>query len=149
MSPTYYDFTVPLPASGPVSSVASATSSTVSCGASRQLWLWDFNVNGEVRHPSQLYEAFFEGLVLFSVIWWFTSRPRPRLAPTGLFPSLSTASRASWWSSCGCRMSTSAIPAGGWFTEGQLLSAPMIKGVALLVWAYRVRTPSGNFAVAQ
>ena len=40
--------------------------------------------------------------------------------------------------------------AGGWFTEGQLLSAPMIAGgVALLVWAYRVRTPSGNFAVAQ
>jgi len=33
--------------------------------------------------------------------------------------------------------------AGGWFTEGQLLSAPMIVGgVALLLWAYRVRAPS-------
>ena len=26
------------------------------------------------RHPSQLYEAFFEGLVLFAVLWWLTHR---------------------------------------------------------------------------
>ena len=25
---------------------------------------------GVPRHPSQLYEAFFEGLVLFAVLWW-------------------------------------------------------------------------------
>src|ERR1700744_3363781 len=46
---------------------------------------WGFNVNGVVRHASQLYEAFFEGLVLFAIIWWFPSKPRPRLAPSGLF----------------------------------------------------------------
>ena len=46
---------------------------------------WGFNVNGVVRHASQLYEALFEGLFLFTVIWIFTSRPRPRLAPSGLF----------------------------------------------------------------
>ena len=35
--------------------------------------------------------------------------------------------------------------AGGWLTEGQLLSLPMILvGLALLAWAYRARTPSGN-----
>ena len=40
--------------------------------------------------------------------------------------------------------------AGGWLTEGQLLSLPMIiAGLAMLAWAYRVRTPSGNFAAAQ
>ena len=38
-----------------------------------------------MRHPSQLYEAALEGLVLFIVLWWFTSTPRPRLAPSGLF----------------------------------------------------------------
>ncbi|MFZ1103002.1 MAG: prolipoprotein diacylglyceryl transferase [Hyphomicrobiaceae bacterium] len=27
---------------------------------------------GVPRHPSQLYEAFFEGLVLFAVLWWLT-----------------------------------------------------------------------------
>ena len=26
------------------------------------------------RHPSQLYEAFFEGLVLFAVLWWLTHK---------------------------------------------------------------------------
>jgi phosphatidylglycerol---prolipoprotein diacylglyceryl transferase len=40
--------------------------------------------------------------------------------------------------------------AGGWLTEGQVLSVPMILiGLALLGWAYRVREPSGNFATAQ
>jgi phosphatidylglycerol:prolipoprotein diacylglycerol transferase len=30
--------------------------------------------DGVERHPSQLYEAFFEGLVLFLVLWWLTHR---------------------------------------------------------------------------
>ncbi len=51
---------------------------------------WGFgvpNAAGQLiaRHPSQLYEATLEGLVLFLVLWWFTSKPRPRLAPLGLF----------------------------------------------------------------
>jgi phosphatidylglycerol:prolipoprotein diacylglycerol transferase len=29
---------------------------------------------GVERHPSQLYEAFFEGLVLFAVLWWLAHR---------------------------------------------------------------------------
>ncbi|MFZ5561467.1 MAG: prolipoprotein diacylglyceryl transferase [Pseudomonadota bacterium] len=37
------------------------------------------------RHPSQLYEAALEGLLLFIVLWWFSSRPRPRMAVSGLF----------------------------------------------------------------
>jgi phosphatidylglycerol:prolipoprotein diacylglycerol transferase len=40
--------------------------------------------------------------------------------------------------------------AGGWLTEGQLLSLPMIIAGVALVWrAYHVREPSGNFAAAQ
>jgi phosphatidylglycerol:prolipoprotein diacylglycerol transferase len=39
--------------------------------------------------------------------------------------------------------------AGGWVTEGQVLSLPMIvAGLAMLAWAYRVRTASGNYARA-
>ncbi|MFC1608937.1 prolipoprotein diacylglyceryl transferase [Patescibacteria group bacterium] len=30
--------------------------------------------DGSLRHPSQLYEAFFEGLVLFSVLWFLRNR---------------------------------------------------------------------------
>lgn len=29
------------------------------------------------RHPSQLYEAFGEGVVLFALLWWYTCKPRP------------------------------------------------------------------------
>ncbi|MDD3433009.1 MAG: prolipoprotein diacylglyceryl transferase [Tepidiphilus sp.] len=29
------------------------------------------------RHPSQLYEALGEGLLLFVLLWWYAGRPRP------------------------------------------------------------------------
>jgi phosphatidylglycerol:prolipoprotein diacylglycerol transferase len=38
------------------------------------------------RHPSQLYEAFFEGIVLFAIIWFVRTRMRqPNGVLTGLF----------------------------------------------------------------
>src|SRR5207344_3326489 len=79
-----FDFTSPLPAIG--------------FGAGRignfingELWgkatdvPWAVVVDGVARHPSQLYEAALEGLALFVIMWWFTSRPRYRWAPSGLF----------------------------------------------------------------
>jgi phosphatidylglycerol:prolipoprotein diacylglycerol transferase len=37
----------------------------------------------------------------------------------------------------------------GWFTMGQLLSLPMLLGgLALMLFAYQRRTPSGNFLPA-
>jgi len=36
------------------------------------------------RHPSQLYEAFLEGLVLFVILWVYTRKQRPMMAATGL-----------------------------------------------------------------
>jgi len=41
--------------------------------------------SGEPRHPSQLYQFLGEGLVLFAVLWWFSSRPRPTGAVSGAF----------------------------------------------------------------
>jgi phosphatidylglycerol:prolipoprotein diacylglycerol transferase len=38
-----------------------------------------------LRHPSQLYEAFFEGLVLFAVLWGLRRRSLPRGAMLALF----------------------------------------------------------------
>jgi phosphatidylglycerol---prolipoprotein diacylglyceryl transferase len=110
---------------------------------------WGFNVNGEVRHASQLYEALFEGLFLFIVLWVYTSRPRPRLAPSGLFLVVYGVVRF--------MIELVRVPdehigylAGGWLTEGQVLSLPMvIAGIALLAYAYRARSPSGNFVTAQ
>ena len=110
---------------------------------------WGFQVNGEVRHPSQLYEAGLEGLLLFAVLWWFTSRPRPRWATSGLFLVIYAIVRFG--------IEFVRVPdehigylAGGWFTMGQLLSLPMLAaGIGMLVYAYSVRAPSGNVATAQ
>jgi phosphatidylglycerol:prolipoprotein diacylglycerol transferase len=143
-----YDFTAPLPALG-------LFFGRIGNFINSELWgkvttvPWGFRVDGAVRHPSQLYEAALEGLLLFGVLWWFTSRPRPRLAPSGLFLALYGLARL--------LVEFVRVPdehigylAGGWLTEGQVLSAPMIlAGIALLAWAYRVRSPSGNFAVVQ
>jgi phosphatidylglycerol:prolipoprotein diacylglycerol transferase len=37
------------------------------------------------RHPSPLYQAAGEGLLLFVLLWWFSSRQRPRAAVSGMF----------------------------------------------------------------
>ena len=106
---------------------------------------WGFKVDGEVRHASQLYEAGLEGLVLFALMWWFTRKPRPRLAPSGLFLLLYGCAR---FGIEFVRVPDSNLGylALGWVTMGQVLSLPMILGgVALLVLAYRRRVPSGNF----
>jgi phosphatidylglycerol:prolipoprotein diacylglycerol transferase len=143
-----YDFTAPLPTLG-------LFFGRLGNFINSELWgkvttvPWGFEVNGQVRHPSQLYEAALEGLLLFAVLWWYTARPRPRLAPSGLFLLVYGVARS--------LVEFVRVPdehigylAGGWLTEGQLLSVPMIlAGTALMLWAYRSGTPSGNFAVAR
>lgn len=37
------------------------------------------------RHPSALYQAFLEGVVLFLIVWIFSSKPRPTMAVSGVF----------------------------------------------------------------
>ena len=40
-------------------------------------WAVVFPLGGDIpRHPSQLYEAFFEGPVLFALLWWFRLRAK-------------------------------------------------------------------------
>ena len=109
---------------------------------------WGFLVEGQVRHATQLYEAALEGLLLFAVLWWFTSRPRPRLATSGLFLLLYGVFRifVEFW-----RVPDAHLDylAAGWVTMGQVLSLPMaLAGLVLLVLAYRRRVPSGNYALA-
>ena len=38
-----------------------------------------------LRHPSQLYEALFEGVVLFAVLWVVRKRPMPSGATLALY----------------------------------------------------------------
>jgi phosphatidylglycerol:prolipoprotein diacylglycerol transferase len=99
---------------------------------------------GLARHPSQLYQAFLEGVVLFAILWWFSSRPRPRwavgavfISSYGLFRILVEFVREP---DAGI-----GFVAFGWLTRGQLYSLPMvIGGIALLVWAYRRESRAGG-----
>lgn len=96
-------------------------------------------------HASQIYQGLLEGLLVFIILWIYTAKPRPRLAPAGLFLVL--------YGVCRFAVEFVRIPDENrgylffdWVTMGQLLSTPMIiVGVALLVIAYRRAQPSGNY----
>jgi phosphatidylglycerol:prolipoprotein diacylglycerol transferase len=100
------------------------------------------------RHASQLYEATLEGLVLFALLFWFTRKPRPRLAPAALFLLLYGIAR---FAIEFIRLPDADIGyiAGNWLTMGMVLTAPMIVvGISLFALSYARRTASGNFAAA-
>ncbi len=100
------------------------------------------------RHPSQLYEAVLEGLVLFTILWVFTRRPRPRYAPTGLFLVCYAVARIAVEFVREPDVGIGYL-AFGWVTMGQVLSLPMLAIGLLTLWAaYHYRIPSGNFTAA-
>ena len=43
------------------------------------------HVDGLARHPSQLYQAAGEGLLLFIILWFYAAKPRPTAQVSGLF----------------------------------------------------------------
>jgi phosphatidylglycerol:prolipoprotein diacylglycerol transferase len=99
---------------------------------------WAMLVDGEARHPSQLYQAGLEGLALFVVLWWFSSRPRPVGAVSALFLIGYGVFRIAVEF---VRLPDAHIGylAFGWLTMGQLLTAPMLLGGLYLWWrAHRV-----------
>lgn len=85
------------------------------------------------RHPSQLYEFIFEGVVLFAILWWFSMKPRPRMAVSGLFLLLYGIFRfvLEFFRQPDPQLGFIAF---GWLTMGQLLSIPMILGGAAIFW---------------
>ncbi|MCH1910035.1 prolipoprotein diacylglyceryl transferase [Stenotrophomonas sp. Y6] len=88
------------------------------------------------RHPSQLYEALLEGLVMFVVLWTYSMKPRPRYAVSGLFALMYGSFR---FLVEFVRMPDNGVYlAFGWFTRGQLLSLPLIVlGLVLLAMSRR------------
>jgi phosphatidylglycerol:prolipoprotein diacylglycerol transferase len=90
----------------------------------------------EPRHPSQLYQFALEGLALFALLWWFSSKPRPRaqvsavfLIGYGVFRFIAEFGREP--------DSFIGLLALG-LTYGQWLSLPMVlAGFALYAWSAR------------
>ena len=110
---------------------------------------WAVVVDGVPLHATQLYEASLEGVLLFIILWWYTSRPRPRMAPAGLFLVIYSLSRITveFWRVPDHHLNY--LLHTSWVTMGIILSLPMLLvGLALVFMAYRRREPSGNFAAA-
>lgn len=99
--------------------------------------------SGLARHPSQLYQAFLEGVVLLLIVLWFARRPRPYWSVGGVFLIVYGMARffVEFY------REPDAALALGWMTRGQLLSTPMIvAGIMLLLFAYR---NGGSVSVGQ
>lgn len=89
------------------------------------------------RHPSQLYQFALEGIVLFSLLWWFSSKPRPRMAVSGMFLLIYGAARfiVEFFREPDSQLGFIAFD---WLTMGQLLSTPMIiLGALMMVRGYK------------
>jgi len=93
-------------------------------------------LNAEARHPSQLYQAVLEGLVMFVVLYWYSSKPRPRYAVSGLFALLYGTFRflVEFVREPDQHLGYLAF---GWLTMGQVLSLPIIATGLVLFWLSR------------
>ena len=89
------------------------------------------------RHPSQLYQAGLEGLTLFIVLMWYSSKPRPSAAISGLFLLGYGTFRlfVEFFRQPDDHIGFLAMQ---WLTMGMALSLPMIAaGAVIMLIAYR------------
>jgi phosphatidylglycerol:prolipoprotein diacylglycerol transferase len=87
------------------------------------------------RHPSQIYEALLEGVVLFLILWFYSARQRPVARISGLFLLLYGVFRffVEFTREPDDYLGFVALD---WMTMGQLLSLPMIiAGVIIMLLA--------------
>lgn len=90
------------------------------------------------RHPSQLYEMIFEGLLLFILLWLISAKPRPVMTVSGYFLMLYGVARTGVEfirlpdAHIGYLLNTD------WLTKGIVLSVPMIIfGIGFIIFAHR------------
>jgi len=86
---------------------------------------WGIYVNGVLRHPSQLYEAFSEGVMIFVILWFLRLRKRFVGELAMIYVFLYGIARF------GCEFLREpdfqlGYLAGGWLTMGQILSMTIV-----------------------
>jgi phosphatidylglycerol:prolipoprotein diacylglycerol transferase len=94
-------------------------------------------VDQQPRHPSMLYELLLEGVVFFIILWFYSRRPRPTMAVSGLYLVCYGVFRfvIEFVREPDAQLGFIAF---NWVTMGMLLSLPMILiGAAFMVYAYR------------
>ncbi|MEO6146848.1 MAG: prolipoprotein diacylglyceryl transferase [Sulfuriferula sp.] len=93
-------------------------------------------VDNVPRHPSELYEFGLEGIVLFIIVWFFSAKPRPMGAVSGLFLIGYGTFRFLVEFTREPDDFLGLLSLG--LSMGQWLSLPMIiAGVVMMAWAYR------------
>ena len=96
------------------------------------------NVDNLPRHPSPLYQALVDGLLLFIVLWLYARKPRPLMAVSGVFAAGYGCARffTEYFRTPDYEVQFGSLT----LSAGQMLSLPMVVlGLALLVGAYRSR----------
>ncbi len=91
-----------------------------------------------LRHPSQLYEAFLEGVFVFLILYLYRKYKKfngELIALYGLLYSLARFT-AEFWRQPDMQL---GFIYGGWLTQGQLLSLVMA-GVSMLLYMYLYQT---------
>ena len=110
--------------------------------ATDQTWGVIFPRAGDqlARHPSQLYEALLEGVVLFSVLWIYSAKQRRSGAVAGLFLLLYglTRSFVEFFREPDAHLGLIGFD---FLSMGQILSAPMIL-IGLWLLMRRAENPS-------
>ncbi len=102
-------------------------------------WAMDYG-DHIARHPSSLYQALTEGVLLFIILFLFSRKPRPTMAVSGVFMI----------GYGGFRFITEFFRTPDshlgyvmfdWMTKGQQLSIPMVLfGIVILILSYRKST---------
>lgn len=104
-------------------------------------WSFIFPTGGPIpRHPSQLYEAALEGLVLFLILWIYSRKPRPYRAISGMFLLFYGTFRfiIEFYRVPDAHIGYLALD---WLTMGQILSMPMITiGLLFLALSYKPKS---------
>lgn len=104
------------------------------CHSVHELSLTCFGAFEEVlRHPSSLYQAFTEGIVLFAIVWLYAAKPRRVGQVSGCFLTAYGSLRicTEFFREPDAHIGFIAFD---WLTMGQLLSLPMVAlGIFLLM----------------
>jgi phosphatidylglycerol:prolipoprotein diacylglycerol transferase len=94
------------------------------------------NVDTLPRHPSPIYQALVDGVLLFIILWLFARKPRPTMAVSGVFALGYGCAR--FFTEYFRTPDYEVAFAGLTISAGQMLSLPMIVlGIVLLLLAYK------------
>lgn len=102
------------------------------------------HVGPEARHPSMIYQGLLGGVLLFIIIWLYSSKPRPTMAVSGVYLVGAGCFRIfnEFFRQPDAQLGFIAF---GWLTMGQLLSVPLVLiGALLLFFAYRKKPATSN-----